>query len=291
MSYIIHGATGAQGAPILQRLKRAGRPVIATIHRSSPPEGFQTVSIDNSSVDSLVTAYRDADGIFIHLPQTAETVRVKYAHNIAKAIAIAQPKRVVISTSGVVVDEPGSPLQASPESSVAILIDEVSKTAVSMAVVAPRLYLENLLLPSVYSGVLSDGILRYPLRDDMPVSWSSHLDVAEVAEQLLTDLSITGIVGIGYLPGLTGTELADGFTQYLGKSVRYESLAPESFRKLITPMLGEAAASNVAGFYQALQGTPTHSIKAKTSAQQLIGLTPRSVAQWLSGAVTSVAAP
>ncbi|HAT4518960.1 TPA: NmrA family NAD(P)-binding protein [Serratia marcescens] len=291
MSYIIHGATGAQGAPILQRLKRAGRPVIGAIHRSSPPEGFQTVSIDNGSVDSLVTAYHGAEGIFIHLPQTAETVRIRYAHNIAKAIAIAQPKRVVISTSGVVVDEPSSPLQASPESSIAILIDEVSKTPVSMAVVAPRLYLENLLLPLVYSDVLSNGILRYPLRDDMPVSWSSHLDVAEVVEQLLTDPSITGIVGIGYLPGLTGTELADGFAQHLGKSVRYESMAPESFGKLLTPILGEAAASNVAGFYQMLQAPPTHSIKAKTSAQQLVGLTPRSVAQWLSGAVASVATP
>lgn len=289
MSYIIHGASGAQGAPLLLRLKQAGKSVTAAVHRADALVGVPIVMIDNGSVDSLAAAYRGTDGVFIHLPQTSEAQRIEYAHNIAQAVAMAQPKRVVISTSGVVVDEPGSPLQASPESAIAVLIEEVRKTGVSLAIVAPRLYLENLLLPPVYRMVLSDGILRYPLHQDMAVSWSSHLDVAEVCERLLADRSITGVVGIGHLPGLTGAELAAGFAQHLGVPVRFESLAPHDFRALIEPMFGEAAARNVVGFYQVLQDVPKNTIASPTCAQELLGLAPRTVAQWLAGVATSFA--
>ncbi|WP_395280600.1 SDR family oxidoreductase [Enterobacter cloacae] len=289
MSYIIHGATGAQGLPLLMRLQKAGKSVIAAVRHADDREGIQTVIIDNGSVDSLVEAYRGAEGIFVHLPQTSETERERYARNIAKAIAIARPERVVISTSGVIVDEPGSPLQAPPESPVMILIDEVRKTGVSMAVVAPRLYLENLLLPSVYDGVLSDSVLRYPLRPDLAVSWSSHQDVAVVAERLLGNRTVTGTVGIGFLPGLTGSELAAGFANHLSRPVSYESVEPHNFRHLIAPVIGEAAAGSVAGFYQKLQGISANTIMLGTSAQQLLGLAPCTVEEWLAGIADSSA--
>ena len=202
MSYIIHGATGAQGAPLLHRLMKSGHRAIAAVHRNTTIPGIETVSIDNESVDSLIAAYREADGVFVHLPIAAEEARVNYALRIAQAIAVARPRRVVISTSGVVVDDPKSQLQATPESAIAILIEEVRKTEVSMAVVAPRLYLENMLLPMVHDNIVSEGVLRYPVRGDLAVSWSSHLDVAEVAELLLIDSSITGVVGVGHIPGL-----------------------------------------------------------------------------------------
>lgn len=290
MSYIIHGATGAQGLPLLMRLQKAGKSVIAAVRHADALEGIQTVIIDNGSIDSLVEAYRGAEGIFVHLPQTSETERERYARNIAKAIAIARPERVVISTSGVIVDEPGSPLQAPPESPVMILIDEVRKTGVSMAVVAPRLYLENLLLPSVYDGVLSDSVLRYPLRPDLAVSWSSHQDVAVVAEQLLGNRAVTGTVGIGFLPGLTGSELAAGFANHLSRPVSYESVEPHNFRHLIAPVIGEAAAGSVSSFYQKLQGISANTIMPETSAQQLLGLAPCTIEEWLADIADSSSA-
>jgi len=122
---------------------------------------------------------------------------VQHAMNIVEAIKTAKPKRVVISTSGIIIDQPGTLLQASKDSAIAILLRGVEETGVSHAVVAPRLYLENLLLPTVFEPVKAEGVLRYPLRADFPVSWSSHLDVAEVAERLLTDTSVTGVVGVG----------------------------------------------------------------------------------------------
>lgn len=281
MTFIIHGATGAQGAPLIKRLLAAGQPAFAAVRNAATADGLPTVVVDNASVDSLVAAYRGADGVFFHLPLAAEADRVQYAHNFAQAIAIARPARVIISTSGNVIDEPGSPAQVPDDSAVAVLVREVTRTGVSCAVVAPRLYLENLLLPTQFGAVQAEGVLRYPLRAEYPVSWSSHLDVALVAERLLLDTT-TGIVGLGHAPGLTGADLAAGFAAYLGKPVRYEAITPEAFGDMITPLFGAGAAAGVVAGYQAKAQTGGCVIADATSAQALLGLQPRSVQQWLA---------
>lgn len=282
MTFIIHGATGAQGGPLIKRLLAAGKPAVAAVRKAASANGLPAVMVDNASVDSLVAAYRGADGVFFHLPLASEADRLQYAHNFARAIDLARPARVVISTSGNVVDEPGSPTQVPDDSAVAVLLREVARTGVSFAVVAPRLYLENLLLPTQFGAVKAEGVLRYPLRAGYPVSWSSHLDVAVVAEHLLADTAISGIVGLGHSPGLTGADLAEGFAQYLGKSVRFEAISPEAFGEMITPLFGAGPAAGVVAGYQAKAQTNGCVIAAATSAQALLDLKPRSVQQWLT---------
>ncbi|KEY56988.1 SDR family oxidoreductase [Serratia sp. DD3] len=281
MTYIVHGATGAQGAPLFKRLQQSGKQAIAAVRNTDKLSGMPSIQIDNASIDSLVTAYRGAEGVFIHLPLAAEADRVTYAHNIAQAVKLARPKRVVISTSGIIIDEPGSPLQAPDDSAIAILIDGVQKTGISTAVVAPRLYLENLLLPMVFGPAQSEGALRYPLRSDFPVSWSSHLDVAEVAERLFNQPEITGVVGVGQLPGMQGADLALGMAKYLGRDVIFESMEPQDFGKLVEPLIGPAA-NAVVGLYQALWQAPGNTISPATSAQQLLNIIPRNVERWLT---------
>jgi uncharacterized protein YbjT (DUF2867 family) len=282
MTYVIHGATGAQGAPILARLTHSGKRAVAAVRNTSAVNDLPSIAVDNASVDSLTEAYRGADGVFIHLPVVAEADRLQYARNIAQAIARTKPRRVVISTSGWVVDEPNSPLQNPPESAIATLIREVQQTGVSLAVVAPRLFFENLLNPVVLDPVKSEGILRYPLKASYPVSWSSHLDVAEVAERLLIDTSVTGVVGVGQAPGVTGADLAEGFSNCLGRSVSFESLAPETFGEMIAPLFGAGAAAGVVAGYQAQAQASANEIAQASSAQQVLGLVPRTLQQWFT---------
>lgn len=282
MTVIVHGATGAQGAPLIKRLLAAGKPARAAMRDVSRAQGLPAVALDNASVESMVAAYTGADGVFFHLPLAAEPDRVRYALNFAEAVAKARPARVVLSTSGNVVDEPGSPTQVSDDSAVAVLLREVARAGVSTAVVAPRLYLENLLLPTQFEPVKAEGVLRYPLRSDYPVSWSSHFDVAEVVERLLEDHAITGIVGVGHAPGLTGADLAQGFARYLGQAVAYEAITPEAFRDMLTPLFGAGPAAGVMAGYQAKAKTAGCVIADGTSAQTLLGLQPRTVAQWLA---------
>lgn len=282
MNFVIHGATGAQGAPVLARLAQAGHRAVAAVRNVGAVKDAPAIATDNDSVDSLVAAYRGVDGVFVHLTVTAESDRLRHAENVARAIGIARPKRVVISTSGWVVDEPGTALQHPTEGAIATLIRKTQETGVSTAVVAPRLFLENLLNPLVLQPAMTEGVLRYPLRADYRVSWSSHLDVAAVVERLLTDDSVSGQVGVGHEPGLTGQQLAQSFSQALSRQVAFESLTPRAFGEMIAPMFGEAAAAGVVAGYEAQAQATANAIAARTSAQNLLGLHPRSVEQWLA---------
>lgn len=280
MSFIIHGATGAQGGPLFNLLLSKGETVLAAVRDPAKCGGLPVIAVDNNSADSMATAYADADGVFFHLPQAPEEIRIKQAHNFLEAINKAKPKRVVLSTSGAVIDQPGSLVQVSQNSAMGILSQGISDSNISYAIVAPRLYLENLLLPMVLNGVKNDGVLAYPIRADLAVSWSSHLDIAEIAERLLKSHEVTGIIGVGNLPGIKGAVLAEGFSARFQRPVQFEAQSPEDFRKLLEPMFGPAAA-NVAAFYQALAGLDANVIAEDTSAQKLLGMAPRSVEQWL----------
>ena len=288
MADIIHGATGAQGSPVLSALTSAGRTAVAAAALELlDPAGVVARQVDLASADSLAAAYEGADGVFVHLPMGAPEAAAAQARAVVEAVTRARPGRVVISTSGQIVDQPGSPLQAPADSPIMTLIDGVTGSGVPTAVVAPRLYLENLLLPVVLAPAREEGVLRYPLPASFPVSWSSHLDVAEVVARLLTDASpTTGTVGVGHLPGLTGPDLAAAFSNHLGREVRFEGITPEAFGELITPHFGPAAAP-VVELYRALNAQDGNSIAEDGSAQELLGLRPRPIEQWLEDLAVS----
>lgn len=271
MSFVIHGSTGAQGRPLHSKLVAAGKDVLAS--------GGEGHVADFTSVESLTLAYRGSEGVFVHLPLGDEEDRLTYARNVVEAVKAARPARVVVSTSGSVVDDPSSPLHSPDTSAIMTLINGIRESGVSYAIVAPRLYLENLLLPVVSGPVRDEGVLRYPVRDDFKVSWSSHLDIADVAERLLLDHSVTGVVGVGSLPGLLPQELAAGLGEALNKDVRFTAITPSEFGTLLEPLFGPAA-QGVAGLYEALSHMPENLIASDTSAQILLGLEPRSIAQW-----------
>ena len=288
MADIVHGATGAQGSPILSALTTAGRSAIAAVrHPEAVPDGIVARQVDLASAASLASVYEGADGVFIHLPMGAPEAAAAQARAVVEAVAQARPGRVVISTSGQIVDQPGSPLQATADSPIMTLIDGVTGSGVPTAVVAPRLYLENLLLPVVLDPACQEGVLRYPLPASFPVSWSSHLDVADVVVRLLTDASpTTGTVGVGHRPGLTGPDLAAAFSSHLGREVRFEGITPEAFGELITPLFGPAAAP-VVELYRALNAQDGNTIAEDSSAQELLGLRPRPIEQWLKDLAVS----
>ena len=70
---IIHGATGAQGSPVLSALTSAGRTAIAAVrHPETVPAGIAARQVDLASADSLASAYEGAEGVFVHLPRSEE---------------------------------------------------------------------------------------------------------------------------------------------------------------------------------------------------------------------------
>jgi uncharacterized protein YbjT (DUF2867 family) len=275
MTYVIHGATGAQGAPVVAALAAAGKSVVAlTRSADAVVDGARVVAAGYSSVAALTEAYRGAEGVFVHLPVVSEEERQAYARNVVAAVRDAQPARVVFSTSGFAIDE--------AESAASTLVDGLADSGVSHAVIAPELYLENLLAPHVLGAARERGVLRYPLRADFPVSWASHLDIADVAVALFESGDLTGVVAVGQYPAIAGAELAEAFGARLGRSVAYEAVSPEEFRASLASLIGEGPAAGVAASYQAMDALPGRSIEPERSAQKLLGVTPRTTGQWLA---------
>jgi uncharacterized protein YbjT (DUF2867 family) len=279
MTYVIHGATGAQGAPVVAALATAGQSVTAlTRHADAVVAGAQrVVAADYDSTEKLTEAYRGADGVFVHLPVVAEEDRRAYARNIVAAVRASRPGRVVFSTSGAPVD---------PETggAAAALAGGLAETGVSLAVITPTLYLENLLMPFVLDAVRERGALPYPIRADFPVSWASHLDIADSVVALFDRPDITGAVSVGQYPAITGPDLAAAFGAHFGKDVVFEQITPEQFRSSVAPLIGEGPAADVAGAYAAMSTLEDRSITPESSAQKLLGITPRTTGQWLTDA-------
>ncbi|MFG2961346.1 NmrA family NAD(P)-binding protein [Streptomyces sp. NPDC048291] len=284
MSYVIHGATGAQGAPVVAALVAAGKPVTALTRKTDAViEGARVMAADLSSSEQLVSAYRGADGVFVHLPMGDKGDVRKYVHNILSALREARPGRVVFSTSGPVVDLPSSVLQQPADSPVAAMVAGLEDSGLSWTVLTPRLFLENLLLPPIGAVVREQGVLRFPLRADFPVSWVSHLDVADAAAAALLDHpEVTGLVGVGQVPAITGADLAEAFGGRLGRDVTYQAIAPEKFGEMLAPLIGPGPAAGVAGLYRLLATVPDFAIAPERSAQKLLGIAPRSAGQWLA---------
>lgn len=284
MTYMIHGATGAQGAPVVAALTTAGKPVTAlTRNAGTVVDGARVLAVDYSSTANLTDAYRGAEGVFVHLPVAPEEDRLAFARNTVAAVREARPARVVFSTSGGLVSADGDGGRGdSVESAVSVLATGLADSGVSHAVIEPRFYFENLLLPNVIAGVREEGVLRYSLPSGFRASWASHLDIADAATALFERTDITGVVSVGQYPAISGEDLAEAFSTRLGRTVTYEATDPHAFFAPLAPMLGEEATVAIADMYRALSTQPDHSIAAERSAQKLLGVTPRTASQWLA---------
>ncbi|MFH8417224.1 NmrA family NAD(P)-binding protein [Streptomyces collinus] len=263
MTYVIHGATGAQGAPVVAALAAAGQSVTAlTRNADVVVAGAQrVVAADYGSTAELTEAYRGADGVFVHLPVVSEEDRRDYARNIVAAVRAARPARVVFSAGG-------APIDPETGGAAAALAGGLAETGVPHAVITPTLFLENLLMPYVLDTVRERGALPYPIRAGFVA--------------LFDRPDITGVVSVGQYPAITGPDLAEAFGAHFGKDVVFEQITPEQFRSSVAPLIGEGPAADVAGAYAAMSALPDRSITPENSAQKLLGITPRTTGQWLT---------
>jgi len=92
--------------------------------------------------------------------------------------------------------------------------------------------------------------------------------------------TITAVVNLD-LPGPTISRHVYGhFAEHLGRPVRFEAITPDAFEHLITPLFGPVA-SSVVDSYRWRATQPHELVDEETSAQRRLGMTPRTVAQWL----------
>jgi hypothetical protein len=212
--------------------------------------------------------------VFVHLPVVSEEERQAYASNVVAAVRAAQPARVVFSTSGFDIDD--------AESAASTLARGLADSGVSHAVVAPELYLENLLMPHVVDAGRERGVLRYPLRADFAVSWASHLDIADAVVALFESRDVTGVVSVGSTRPSPDRSWPRRSVPGSGGAWSTSRSPPRSSAHRWRPCSGTAPQPALRASYQAMDALPGRSIDPERSAQKLLGVTSRTTVQWLS---------
>lgn len=267
MRVAVHGASGAQGAPVAEALRKSSHDVVA-MTRTASTDDPSRVAANLEDQSSLEAAYANADAVFLHLPIPNEPdAPSRWIPAVLGALASSNVKRVVLSTSGASLTDAGPhPMLQGRLAGMKALHEGLRGVVDSVIVLAPRLFLENLLLPFVAGPIRSEGVLAYPLPASRLVSWIGHRDVAVAAVEALEGRAEDGVYDLGY-NALTGQELTDQLGKGLGRPVAYEAITPEAFSARAQPILGEQAAAGVGALYEAFASD--HTLEISSAARQL----------------------
>lgn len=267
MKITVHGSTGAQGGPVAEALAAAGHEV-AGITRTPRTGDTSSVAGDFENQSSLEAAYARADAVFVHLPiPTSPDDAGRWVAAILGALAVSKVERVVFSTSGASLTDAGpDPMMQDRLHGNQSFYAGMQNAVPDVVALAPRLFLENLLLPFVSGPALDDGVLAYPLAADKAVSWISHLDVANAAVEGFDQTTAPGIYDLG-LDAVTGDELAVSMGDAVGRDITYQAITPAEFVTRATPLFGPQEAAGVGALYEAL--ATDHTLALPDGSQQI----------------------
>src|SRR5687767_13817279 len=153
----VHGATGAQGAPVATLLTTSGH----RVRRLSRSSGADL--LDRAS---LRAAYDGADAVVLQLPLVYDERALQMGENAARAAEAAGVPHLVINTGGLVPPEPiGVPFL---DARVLAAAADVPRVTVLQPATT---YMENLSAPWAADRIARDGVVAYPLPAEAPVRW------------------------------------------------------------------------------------------------------------------------
>ncbi|MGN9842231.1 SDR family oxidoreductase [Nonomuraea sp. H19] len=255
---VVHGATGTQGNPVVRRLLAAGHRVRAAVRGSSAPKlpaGAEPVFADLSVPTSLADAYAGADAVVVQLPLVfAAEAAVAQAEAVLSALKEAGVPRAVFNTGGPPVTEPtGVPFVDTR----ALLATELPGVVGVATVVGPAFtYMENLAAPWSLPRVAA-GEVAYPLPGEMPVPWLALDDLAATIAELVADPAPPPLRIMAGPQSLTGDQVAAELAAVLGSELRWRTVEPGEYERMLAPHLGpEAAAGVTAAYTPPPPGTP-----------------------------------
>lgn len=249
MKVLVYGATGVQGSEVAKQLLEAGdsvrvitRDATRATHWANSGAEIAVANLDTG--DGLAEAHEGVDAVFIQI--SASILPSQIVDHARNALRAAQDvPHVVVTTSSVV--PPKKVGLAAPDAryDFAHLVREIVPNAILLV---PTLFLENFsqaLLPAI-----AQGMIPYPVPDDLPVSYISVEDQAKFAVAALKRPELQGnTYRIAGPDTLTGKQLSDKFTAILGRDVQYIAITPAAFQGELAKFIPDDIAEAVAQMY------------------------------------------
>lgn len=278
----IFGATGAQGAPVVEEALARGMTVHAVARDAAKVAqmhpGAQAVAADLGDTDAIAKALHKVDAAFFHLPMpTGPNDSQTWLSAFLTAAHAAKLPHLVYTTSGPSGDRYPSSMVIDGTTAGA---NAVASCGIPAIILRPAIYLENLLPPIFLPRLRDAGIADYPpFRKSQRVMWTSHRDQARLAVAALARPDLAGnSFEIGSPGALTGPELAAILSGWLGRQVNFDPISPAEFGQRIGDALGNpGTAMALTDLYEALAKMPDDGMVVDTQkleATFAVSLTP-----------------
>lgn len=217
---LVTGATGNIGSKIVKQLKFKNANFIAGTTKGETIEGIETIKTDFSDKESLKTAMKGIDTLFLLLPSHPEAINWgKNAIEIAKESGIKH----IVRSSGMFANVNSDLLI---EKVLGTTDEDVKNSGINYTITAPSSFMQNFSIQMVND--YKNGMI-YQATDDAKISWVDVRDIASVNVEVLTNpekyknqtLKITGSESINY------QEAINQMNSILGKETKYVTIPNE----------------------------------------------------------------
>jgi len=217
---LVTGATGNIGSEIIKQLKSKNVNFIAGTTKGDTIEGVETIQADFSDKESLRTAMKGIDTLFLLLPSHPEAISWgKNAIEMAKESGIKH----IVRSSGMFANKNSDLLI---EKILGTTDEDVKNSGIDYTITAPSSFMQNFSTQMVND--YKNGMI-YQASDNAKISWVDVRDIASVNVEILTNpekyknqtLKITGSESISYQEAISKMNLI------LGKETKYVAITNE----------------------------------------------------------------
>ena len=239
---LVFGASSDQGIPLVNTLIKKGYNVRAAIrnpekYKNEIASNIETIKADLNDVETLREASEGIDSIAMNLPFVFDkSIAKKWGLNIISAATDMGVRKIVFNTSCYVAPNDNG-IEA--HDGRRQIEEAIENSGMDYVVIRSLVFMDNLLRFWSKPSIVNHNIFAYPCDPNLKISWICLEDVAAfmVAALSSDDLRKDKIL-VGGPEILVGDEVAQRFTNALGREIKFSSLKPENFAasmsKLIT---------------------------------------------------------
>lgn len=240
MRVAVFGASARPGLAQVRQLRAAGHEVRAISRSEVTMEpGVEVVAADLDEPASLLAACQGVDAVFYTSPTFAgRASAVERSARLGAAARQAGVARVVYNTT---TWHPDSVTGVPTMDHAFLKTEALVSSGAPVTVIRPSLFMDNLLTAWVKPELLRRGVLAYPHREDLRVSWISLDDVARAMVHTLAAPSTTAVGAVVDLGGpetLTSPDVTDRLGAVLGRTVVYERIPEREFGRRLAAIFG-----------------------------------------------------
>jgi uncharacterized protein YbjT (DUF2867 family) len=224
---LITGASGNVGKEVLKQIAQTGAEVRAAFQSVSKavetPTGVEIVSLDYNQAETLQTALKGVDRVFLVGPPNAQLTALERK---AMEVITHSDVRRVVKLSAMGGREAIFPRQHAESE------DYIQSTGVPYTFLRPNGFMQNMV--NYNAPTITTQSAFYGSEGDGRVS---HIDIRDVAAVAVKALTENGHVGKAYtLTGpeaLTNEEIAQILSDELGREIRFINLSPAQLKEAL----------------------------------------------------------